>query len=309
MTPAKQCFSLILELGIRVVVETEASGWSLMASGIAGYLRQEKGSAPMPIRNYIKVLIAAFVIVSCCLIEADAQTKKKRTRRTTKPAAAQPVITNPPVAPPDSTQTPASNDVKIISTADPSAEPTESPEPAATKKPAKADSESPPDMQQTINQLTNQVNKLNDKLSTMQDDDRYQLDMERLSRAEQRSEQLRSQLVDTESKMADIESKLEQIEYALKPENIDRATQGYGSLRPEEARDTRRRQLENERTRLRAQYKILETSKARLETASANADSEVDVLRAKLQQRRDQMELNPPSNDKSTEKRTRKPQE
>ena len=258
----------------------------------------------MPIRNYIKVFIAAFVVVSCCLVEADAQTKKKRTRRTTKPAAAKPVITNPPVAPPDSTGTP-SNDVKIISTADPSAETTETQSTDPAKKPATPaqPNASEQDMQRTINKLSNQVDRLNDKLGTMQDDDRYQLDMERLTRAEQRSEQLRSQLLDTETKTADIESRLEQIEYAIKPENIDRATQGYGSTHPEEAREARRRQLETDRTRLRAQLKILETSKARLETAVSNSDAEVDLLRAKLQQRRDQMELNPPS----TEKRTRKP--
>ena len=58
-----------------------------------------------------------------------------------------------------------------------------------------------------------------------------QLDMERLTRAEQRAEQLRSQLVDIQSKIADFEAKLEQIEYALKPENIERATHGYGSAR------------------------------------------------------------------------------
>jgi len=259
----------------------------------------------MPIRNYIKVFIVAFVVVSCCLVEADAQTKKKRSRRSTKPAAAKPVITNPPVAPPDSKETPSS-DVKIISTADPSAETTETQSTEAAKKaatPAQPGSEQ--DMQRTINKLSNQVDRLNDKLGTMQDDDRYQLDMERLTRAEQRSEQLRSQLLDTETRTADIESRLEQIEYAIKPENIDRATQGYGSTRPEEAREARRRQLETDRMRLRAQLKILETSKARLETAVANSDAEVDLLRAKLQQRRELMEVNPPT----TEKRTRKPQE
>jgi hypothetical protein len=262
----------------------------------------------MPIRNYIKVFIVAFVVVSCCFVEADAQTKKKRTRRSTKPAAAKPVITNPPVAPPDSQETPA-NDVKIISTADPSAEPTETQSTDPAKKPAAPaqPTGSEQDMQRTINKLSNQVDRLNDKLGTMQDDDRYQLDMERLTRAEQRSEQLRSQLLDTETKTADIESRLEQIEYAIKPENIDRATQGYGSTRPEEAREARRRQLETDRTRLRSQLKILETSKTRLETAVSNSDAEVDLLRAKLQQRREQMEANPTP--PSTEKRTRKPQE
>jgi hypothetical protein len=56
---------------------------------------------------------------------------------------------------------------------------------------------------------------------------------------------------------------------------------------------------------LRAQFKLLENSKSRLEIACSNADSEVDSLRAKLQQRREQMEANPPSN----QRRTRRPQE
>jgi uncharacterized phage infection (PIP) family protein YhgE len=253
---------------------------------------------PIRIRNYVKFFVAALLVVSCCLLEADAQTKKKRTRRTsTKPAAPKPVITNPPIAPASETA-PATGDVKIISTADATADPAQSPEPAATASPAKKpQSESAPneEMQKTINNLSNQVDRLNNKLSEMNDDDRYHLDMERLTRAEQRAEQLRSSLIDTESKMADIESKLEQIEYALKPENIERATQGYGSVRPEEARETRRRQLETERTRLRAQFKILETSKSRLEIALTSADNEVDLLRAKLQQRRDQMDSQPPS--------------
>lgn len=251
---------------------------------------------PIRIRNYMKFFVAAFLLVSCCLVDADAQTRRKRTRRTTtKPAAPKPVITNPPIAPPAETASPATSDVKIISTADAPAEPTQSPEPAQTLPPAKKTASETEDMQKTITTLSNQVDRLNNKLSDMQEDDRYHLDMERLSRAEQRAEQLRGQLIDTESKMADIEAKLEQIEYALKPENIERSTQSYGSTRPEEAREARRRQLENERNRLRAQLKILDTSRNRLQLACATADNEVDLLRAKLQQRREQMDAQQPS--------------
>ena len=257
---------------------------------------------PLRIRNYMKFFVAAFLLVSFCLVEADAQTKKKRTRRTTaKAPAPKPVITNPPIAPP--TPTPA-DDVKIISTADAPAEPAESPDPSATASPAKKSEGSNDEMQKTINNLANQVDRLNDKLSQMNDDDRYHLDMERLTRAEQRAEQLRSQMIDTESKIADIEVKLEQIEYAIKPENIDRATQGYGSTRPEEAREARRRQLESERTRLKSQLALLQTSKSRLAVACNSADNEVDSLRAKLQQKRDQMDAQPPS---ERSKSTRKP--
>src|SRR5215217_7523630 len=146
---------------------------------------------PVWIRTYVKFLIAVCLVISFCLIEGEAQTRrKKRTRRTTKPAVARPVITNPPVAPSSETET---GDVKIISTADSAQEPTQ---PTSSKKAKTSGTPEQEQMQQTITTLSNQVNKLTDKLTQMQEDDRYQLDMERLTRAEQRAEQLRSQLVD-----------------------------------------------------------------------------------------------------------------
>jgi hypothetical protein len=63
-------------------------------------------------RGYIKLLLTALLILSVSLVGAGAQKKKKRTRRSTKPAAPKPVITNPEIAPP------TTSDIKIISTAD-----------------------------------------------------------------------------------------------------------------------------------------------------------------------------------------------
>src|SRR5689334_22478153 len=232
---------------------------------------------PGRIRSCIKFLIAVCLVVSFCLHDGDAQTrrKKRRSRRAT-PAAPKPVITNPPIAPPDATQSTAAteatgtgDDVKIISTADSTQDPSQ---PAQPKKPETPTTGEKDQMQQTITTLSNQVNKLNDKLSQMQDDDRYQMDMERLTRAEQRAEQLRSQLMDTQTKIGDFEAKLEQIEFALQPENIESSTAGYGSTRPEQAREARRKSLEAEKARVQAQLKLAESSKTRLETAVANAD-------------------------------------
>lgn len=237
-------------------------------------------------RVIVQFLIVLTVILSLGLAQVDAQSrKKKRTRRTTKPAAQRPVITNPTIAMPGGEGS-STTDPKIISTADqttPDGEPATETPTKKTAKPATSDSDG---MQQTINSLSNQVNRLNDRLTSMQEDDRYLLDMERLTRAEQRSESLRSQMIDVQSKMADLQSKLDQVEFNLKPENIEQATQGYGSTRPEVARDTRRRQLENEKGRLQAQLNILESSRVRLEQAIATADSEVDLLRARLNQQR-----------------------
>src|SRR4030095_3291802 len=172
---------------------------------------------PTRFRRYLRLLLALSLVLTFCVIDGQAQSRKRRTRRA-KPPAPKPVITNPTIAPPATTGG-TNGDVKIISTADQAdAEPAH---PSKSKPPSSTSAE-PDGMQQTITTLSNQVNRLNDKLTQMNEDDRYQLDMERLTRAEQRAEQLRSQLIDVQSKIADFESKLEQIEYALKPENIDR---------------------------------------------------------------------------------------
>jgi len=237
----------------------------------------------------VAFLLAAILVISFCMIDAGAQTRKKRrSRRTVK----RPVITNPaiyePVAPatvPDS----STPEDKIISTADETAA---NPDQTQTPAPKKSTSEEA-EMHQTINRLSNQVERLSDQLSQKEELERDRLDMERLTRAEQRAEQLRAQLIDVEGKLADLNVKLDQIDYALKPENIERATQGAGTVHPEEARDNRRRQLENEKARTQAQIRLLETSRARLEPSIATADSEVDLLRARLQQKREDQNAAP----------------
>jgi hypothetical protein len=46
---------------------------------------------------------------------------------------------------------------------------------------------------------------------------------------------------------------------------------------------------------VQAQLKLVESSKTRLETAVSNADAEVDHLRLKLNQRRQQMDAETPA--------------
>src|SRR5258705_1428373 len=263
------------------------------------------------LHKQILLLITLLFVLSFCLVEASAQTRrKKRARRVAKPVVAKPVITNPPIAPPTEAKNTTNGDVKVISTAEQdTADPDQT---AETPQPKRSRGTRPTvdqgdDMQQTITTLSNQVNKLTDKLSQMQEDDRYLMDMERLTHAEQRAEALRSQLIEVQSKMADLQSRLEQVEDSLKPENIERETMSYGTVHPEDVRETRRRQLESERSRLQAQIKILETSSTRLESAIANADAEVDLLRARLNQQRDQDAVSPKTED-SRPPKPRKPQ-
>src|SRR6185295_2340671 len=153
-------------------------------------------------------LLSLIVLISLCVVDADAQSRRRRrTRRVRRTPVVRPVVTNPAIAAPGSEQEAIGPDgERIISTVDQNSTETEqAPEAATTKKSATT---KPADMQQTINQLSNQVDRLNDKLTQMQQNDRTLIDMERLTRAEQRAESLRAQQLDTESKLADAQSKL-----------------------------------------------------------------------------------------------------
>lgn len=85
-------------------------------------------------------------------------------------------------------------------------------------------------------------------------------------------EKLKLQLLEVEVKETVLRSRAEQLEESLKPENIERSLAGVGSTRPEELRETRRRQLTIERDGVLAQLKTVETSKSRLEAAVATAE-------------------------------------
>ena len=222
----------------------------------------------------LAVLVVLAVVMGLTFVDAEGQTRRKRRSR----RVPRPVITNPTITPAEE-ESSTTGEPRVLSTADETT--SESATVGAKKKKTTTPEE---DMQQTINALSNQVNRLNDKLTQMQGNERSLLDMERLTRAEQRAESLRSQQLETETKLADFHSQLDHVEYSLKPENIERALAGYGTTRPEEARDSRRRQLESEKARLQVQIRLLETSRNRLEIAVATADAEVDMLRRRLQQ-------------------------
>lgn len=85
-------------------------------------------------------------------------------------------------------------------------------------------------------------------------------------------EKLRAQLLEVQTKEDALRARVEQLDESIKPENIERSLAGIGSTKPEELRETRRRQLTIERDGVLAQLKTLETGKQRLEAALANAE-------------------------------------
>jgi len=90
--------------------------------------------------------------------------------------------------------------------------------------------------------------------------------------AAETAEKLKAQLLEVQGKEEALRARVQQLDESLKPENIERSLAGIGSTRPEELRESRRRQLTIERDGVQAQLKTLENSRQRLETALANAE-------------------------------------
>ncbi len=216
------------------------------------------------IRKLVMAVLALVLIVGFLLVDSSAQRRRRRRRTSSAPRIENPAIYQP--SPTDNTAGDTSNngDTNANDNRRPSGE------------------QDPDAMRKTIRGLSTQVDKLNDKLTQMEESQRSLVDLERLSRAESRSAALRAELRDVQAKEADLEAKAEQIDYDLKPENIERATAGYGTTHPEEAREQRRRQLESEKQRLRKQLDQLAISHTRLDEAIATSDAEIDRLHKKL---------------------------
>ena len=217
-------------------------------------------------RKLVGAALALFLIAGFMLVDSSAQ-KRRRKRR-----ASAPRITNPAI------YQPSANDNANPAGDANTSENANSQGNTQNTKP----SEDPGEMKRTIRSLSSQVDKLSDRLGQMQEEQRSLVDLERLSRGEQRSAQLHAEMRDVQAKEAELQARLEDINYALKPENIERATAGVGSTHPEEVREQRRKQLESEKQRVQGQLDHLAASHASLEQAIAAAESEVDRLRKKL---------------------------
>lgn len=228
--------------------------------------------------RFIGVLLAILTVVGVCFVDAGAQRRRKRPRRITASRAPRPASSPTP----DEVTDPS--DPRIVSTADQTTGTTSR---STSSRPKSSPTPTPESEQEqlrrTITDLSGQVNKLSDKLSSMEEQQRSLVDLERLSRAEQRAETFRSQLRDVQAKETEVQLQLDQVEFALQPEQIERSVATYGTTHPEVAREQRRKQLENQRTKLKAQYDQLEQSRVRLESAVVTADAEVDKLQRQIE--------------------------
>jgi len=103
-----------------------------------------------------------------------------------------------------------------------------------------------------------------------------------LAQTEQRAEVLRRELLDLIEKETAYRSRIAQIDEDIRPDNVERALNPYGTTRTVEARDTRRRILENDRRGFENLLTLVSQSRIRLEEDVRQADALVSRLRQRL---------------------------
>jgi hypothetical protein len=129
---------------------------------------------------------------------------------------------------------------------------------------------------QTFNQRLNDFLESVNKYKGVQLTEKQQkllFGYEILNQTEQLAATLRKSLIETGEREATIKRRLGQIQYDLRPENIDRSIQFQGTTKAEEARETRRRTLENERNTL--QTLLLEVENSRIQISNNLREAEL----------------------------------
>ena len=103
-----------------------------------------------------------------------------------------------------------------------------------------------------------------------------------LTQAEQRAEMLRRQLLELIEKETLYRTRITQIEEDMRPENVERTLNPYGTTRTAELRDTRRRVLETDRRGYVSLLALTTESRTRLDEEVRHADALVQRLRLRL---------------------------
>ena len=85
-------------------------------------------------------------------------------------------------------------------------------------------------------------------------------------------DELKLQLIDLGAQEEAMKLQAQQLDEALKPENIEHSLAGYGSTKPEELREQRRKELTAEKAAVTAQLEQLALKRTQLEAAISAAE-------------------------------------
>ena len=137
-------------------------------------------------------------------------------------------------------------------------------------------------MSASIKQLTTENEHLRNKIAELERRLKNQSIRDRMTQEEQRAENLEEQLFSIAKEEAHLQTQLDEVNEQLRPENIQQLPI-YGSLRPEEVRETTRRKLSNQLSRIQAQLQLLQQNRTRIHSSISVTDMLIQNLRSQMQ--------------------------
>lgn len=137
-------------------------------------------------------------------------------------------------------------------------------------------------MRKSLNRLTSENERLRGKVAELERQLRNQSIRDRMVQEEQRAEHLEEQLFSIAREESTVQGQLEEVNEQLRPESLAQL-QVMGSLRPEEVRESMRRKLTNQQSRLQAQLQLLQQSRTRIHSSISVTDMLIQNLRMQMQ--------------------------
>jgi hypothetical protein len=224
-----------------------------------------------------KIAVIAFLAIGFFIAVAETNAQGTRRKRTTSTATRTVPVTQ-------------NTEPQIISRAedfpDAATQPVQ-----ANPIPVTSEAENRTDETKAIEDLKSRVKSLESVKKSDQDENQKRLlmNLDILMRAEQRADTLRKQLFEMIEKESTIRTKLDQIENNIRPETIEREISFAGTMRPEELRNMRKKNLEIERTNLTALLAEVQKTKANIDQNVQRADLLVERFRAKMEKEIDDL--------------------
>jgi hypothetical protein len=218
------------------------------------------------IRTAIAVSVAGLFVIG---VDAQSSKNRKRSKRA-------PIVQTAPAP---------TTDPVIISRADDYQLDVPVASPSTENSVNLTEADTPSSAEKIIAELTDRIKALE---SSKKDDydqkqKRLALNLDILSKAEQRVESLRKQSFEMLDKENSLKARLEQIDNDLRPESIERSIAFVGSLRPEELRASRKKNLEAERNNIQSVLTEVQRTRTSLDLNVQKAEMLVERLRTKLE--------------------------
>ena len=157
----------------------------------------------------------------------------------------------------------------------------------------------PNENSKSIEELRSRISGLESSQKAENQDEKQKrllLNLDILTRAEQRSESLRKQLFEMVEKENSLKAKLDAIELSIRPEAIEREVALAGTMRPEDLRALKKKQLEAERANLQALLTEVQKTKTVLDQSLQRSEVMVEKLRVRLEKEIESAMADDPSN-------------